>query len=62
MKTCLQYTAGRDLRAILRNGGSDEDLKEVIRQALNEKPDGHHFMEKAQEDDTEKLCMSQIGG
>ena len=62
LKTCLQYTAGRDLRAILRNGGSDEDLKEVIRQALNEKPDGHHFMEKAQEDDTEKLCMSQIGG
>ena len=62
LKTCLQYTAGRDLRAILRNGGSDEDLKEVIRQALNEKPDGHHFMEKAQEDDTENLCMSQIGG
>lgn len=62
LKTCLQYTAGRDLREILRNGGSDEDLKKVIRQALNEKPDGHHFMEKAQEDDTEKLCMSQIGG
>ena len=62
LKTCLQYTAGRDLREILRNGGSDEDLKKVIRQALNEKPDGHHFMEKAQEDDKEKLCMSQIGG
>ena len=62
LKTCLQYTAGRDLRAIIRNGGTDEELKDVIRAALNEKPDGHHFLEKAKDDDTEKLCMSQIGG
>lgn len=62
LKTCLQYTAGRDLREIVRNGGTDEKLKDVIRAALNEKPDGHHFLEKAREDDTEKLCMSQIGG
>lgn len=62
LKTCLQYTAGRDLRDIMRSGGSDEELKDVIRAALNEKPDGHHFLEKSGEDDTEKLCMSQIGG
>ena len=62
LKTCLQYTAGRDLREIIRNGGTDEELKDVIREALNEKPDGHHFLEKAKKDDTEKLCMSQIGG
>lgn len=62
LKTCLQYTAGRDLRAVLRNGGTDEDLKGRIRAALAEKPDGHHFREKAKEDDTESLCMSQIGG
>lgn len=30
--------------------------------ALEQKPDGHQFLEKAQADDTEKLCMSQIGG
>lgn len=62
LKTCLQYTAGRDLRKILRNGGSDEQLKAVILEALAEKPDGHQFLEKAKKDDTEKLCMSQIGG
>ena len=54
--------AGRDLRAVLRNGGTDEELKDRIRAALAEKPDGHHFREKAKEDDTESLCMSQIGG
>lgn len=62
LKTCLQYTAGRDLRTILRSGGTDEELKEIIKAALSEKPDGHHFREKAKEDDTESLCMSQIGG
>ena len=62
LKTCLQYMAGRDLRAVLRNGGTDEELKDRIRAALAEKPDGHHFREKAKEDDTESLCMSQIGG
>ena len=62
LKTCLQYTAGRDLREIIRNGGTDNELKDVIRAALDEKPDGHHFLEKARGDDTEKLCMSQIGG
>ena len=62
LKTCLQYTAGRDLRAVLRNDGTDEELKEIIKAALSEKPDGHHFREKVKEDDTESLCMSQIGG
>ena len=41
---------------------TDEELKDRIRAALAEKPDGHHFREKAKEDDTESLCMSQIGG
>lgn len=62
LKTCLQYTAGRDLRCIIRSGGTDDELKDVIRAALEEKPEGHAFLEKAQADDTEKLCMSQIGG
>ena len=41
---------------------SYEELKEIIKAALSEKPDGHHFREKVKEDDTESLCMSQIGG
>ena len=62
LKTCLQYTAGRDLREIIRAGGTDEELKALILDALAEKPEGHAFLEKAPEDATEKLCMSQIGG
>ena len=50
------------MREVLRNGGTDEELKEIIKEALSEKPDGHHFREKAKEDDTESLCMAQIGG
>lgn len=62
LKTCLQYSAGKDLREIIRNGGTDEELTEAILEALEQKSDGHQFLEKAQADDTEKLCMSQIGG
>lgn len=89
LKTCLQYTAGADLRAILRSGGTDEELTEAIRHALEQKPDGHRFeeereknrrnrraevsaeaaepekksiLEKQKKDETETLCMSQIGG
>ena len=58
LKTCLQYTAGRDLREIIRNGGTDEELKDVIREALNEKPDERRF-DKGKKDDTEKVCMSR---
>lgn len=62
LKTCLQFTAGGDLRAVIRSGGTDEDLKKVILDAIDRKPEGHAFLEKAPKDDTEKLCMSQIGG
>ena len=53
LKTCLQYAAGRDLREVIRGGGSDEVLKAVILEAL---------AEKQKDDKTEKLCMAQIGG
>ena len=65
LKTCLQYAAGRDLREVIRSGGSDGVLKAVILEALAEKPDGHVFgggLEKQKDDKTEKLCMAQIGG
>ena len=65
LKTCLQYAAGRDLREVIRSGGSDEVLKAVILEALAETQDGHVFgvgLEKQKDDKTEKLCMAQIGG
>lgn len=62
LKTCLQYTAGCDLRRIIRSGGSDEKLKKEILAALLEKPAGHTFLQEEKKDETECLCMSQIGG
>lgn len=63
LKTCLQYDRGADLRESLRRGATDQELAELIRQALLEKPKSHAFYEtKENDEDTEKKMMSQIGG
>lgn len=62
LKTCLQYTAGRDLRELLRRGASQEEIRKIILEAIGEKPIAHAFLEKTVSDETESLCMSQIGG
>jgi len=63
LKTCLQYDAGVDLRALLRSGADDEAIKEAIVQAIHDKPVGHHFGEiNFCANDDETHSMSQIGG
>lgn len=61
LKTCLQYDVGTDLRALLRNGASKEEIKEAIGKAIQEKPRAHQFTEK-QDRHGEQHMMSQIGG
>lgn len=61
LKTCLQYDVGTDLKDLLRSGGSDDDIKQAIVCAVNNKPLSHHF-ELADEDNDETRTMSQIGG
>lgn len=61
LKACLQYDKGVDLREPLRSGASDSELREIIRQAILEKPEGHAFFQGLQENG-EKKIMSQIGG
>ena len=65
LKTCLEYSGGVDLRAVLRGEQEDakrrEALKEAVLLALKEKPACHHFGEEIQED-TEQRGMSRIGG
>ena len=61
LKTCLQYETGRDLREALRQGASVEELKNLIMEALAEKPDGHAFFEKKTGIEEHRM-MSQIGG
>ena len=43
LKTCLQYDTGVDLRALLRNGATDEIIQDAVRKAVTEKPSCHHF-------------------
>ncbi|MGI6069505.1 MAG: GTP 3',8-cyclase MoaA [Blautia sp.] len=66
LKTCLQYAAGCDLRQILRSGKSKEAqrraLEAAILQAVAEKPVSHAFRTPKGLDQTETMCMSQIGG
>ncbi|HSV03934.1 MAG TPA: GTP 3',8-cyclase MoaA [Phenylobacterium sp.] len=43
LHTCLGQEDAADLRAVLRAGGSDQDLIEAIRLAVDGKPKGHDF-------------------
>ena len=64
LKTCLCYDEGADLRAVLRAGLSEEEmrrtLREQMRKTIYEKPDAHCF--EVPEKITEKAGMSAIGG
>ena len=61
LKGCLQFENGVDLKALLRNGSSDEILKNALQRAIFEKPAGHNFQEKKNGRE-ESQIMSQIGG
>ena len=61
MKACLQYQDGTDLREIMRNGCTDEELKEAMTKVILNKPECHNFQEK-ENDEFETRGMSQIGG
>ena len=61
MKGYLQYQEGTDLRALMRGGCADEQLKDAIYQVIWNKPASHNFYESKTEQD-EIRGMSQIGG
>ncbi len=62
LKTCLYYDQGISLRDPLRNGCSSEELTNLIRQAVLEKPKEHQFDRQKSETDADTRNMSQIGG
>jgi len=45
LKNCLKYANGIDLKSLMRQGISDEELIEAIREAISHKPKEHHFNE-----------------
>lgn len=61
LKTCLQYDVGVDLRELLRNGSSDEDIRLAIEKAIMTKPMEHSFLTENIIDE-ESRPMSKIGG
>ena len=60
LQACLAYDDGCDLRAILRAGGTDDDLVQAIRSAVGLKRDGHVFLITGQ--GGPKKQMVSIGG
>ncbi|MDF2870756.1 MAG: moaA2 [Anaerocolumna sp.] len=64
LKTCLQYSGGMDLKVALREGSSKEELKNIIKKAIDRKPESHVFTKDRQTiaETLEEKGMSQIGG
>ena len=60
LRPCLLSDRTVDLRAVLRSGGSDDDIRAAFRQAARDKPDGHSLGEGAA--CHTKTPMTSIGG
>ncbi len=60
--TCLFATRGTDLRTLLRNGTSDEQISEVIAQLWRARTDNYSEVRTAHTPRLQKVEMSYIGG
>ncbi len=60
LKPCLCYADTADLRALIRGGCTDGELREALKSAVYNKPRAHCF--DTNDSVTEKHIMSQIGG
>ncbi|MDR0324035.1 MAG: GTP 3',8-cyclase MoaA [Treponema sp.] len=59
LKPCLSGSISADLRGLLRNNASDENIADVIRKLAADKPAGHNFNFN---DYSKKIEMFRIGG
>ena len=60
LRPCLLSEHELDMKSVLREGGSDEDLAEIFLDAVRNKPSDHNL---AMEDPSGISCqMSSIGG
>ncbi len=60
--TCLFATRGTDLRSLLRNGASDEQISEVIGNIWRTRTDNYSEVRTASTANLRKVEMSYIGG
>ena len=61
LKLCLNQKHGLDLRELLRNGISDENLRLALRQAIYRKPAEHLFTDR-ENTARDSRAMYQVGG
>ena len=61
LKLCLHSSAGLDLRALLRQGATDEELTGAIAETVRKKPAEHRFSAQRQEE-RDSRYMYQVGG
>ena len=62
LKLCLYYENGIDLKKLLRNNASEEEILEAMKKTIYKKPTEHQFHLMAKEGSEELKKMSQIGG
>ena len=60
LKTCLCHEAGADLKAPMRGGASDMELRAIILKAIADKPAGHAFSFTA--NGGKGFFMNSVGG
>jgi len=60
--TCLFATSGHDLRGLLRNGASDEDIHAAIRRIWSARSDRYSEIRSEKTIPLKKIEMSYIGG
>lgn len=61
LKLCLNAKDGLDLRTLLREGISDDNLRLALRQSIWHKPLEHHFTD-AHDINRDRRAMYQVGG
>lgn len=61
LRPCLLHSGGTDLKAMLKAGCSDEDIKEAVQKCIFHKPERHHMAERCP-DMKDGRSMVQIGG
>lgn len=62
LKTCLQYSEGQNLKSLIRSGKNDEEIIEIIKKTIYNKPRENRFLEADYYENFEQNIMSQIGG
>ena len=62
LKLCLQYNVGLNLRSPVRQGLTDDEIKQLILSSLDRKPERHTFLDYTSVPHIDERDMSLIGG